>query len=128
MPGTSRTLVLFENERVCSEALIYAREYCLRMDHEVALLMLVDEPPQDRSSLGSRRNTMTTICARAGKLLNSLTTEFLKHGIAVSVAVRIGEPARELMRFLSERPPFQVAVWGSDTALPPPGEHSHGTH
>lgn len=39
-----RLLVVFENERICPEALEFAKGLALRMDSEVALLMLVEMP------------------------------------------------------------------------------------
>lgn len=112
------TLVLFEGERVCHDALIHAREYSLRMELEVALLMLAVLPPQDQRSVSHQRNAIQTLERTAGRLLSELSRDFLSHGIPVSVTLRIGDPAVELLRFLAERPPFREIVWGSDPAIP----------
>ncbi|EFK07192.1 conserved hypothetical protein [delta proteobacterium NaphS2] len=117
-----RILVIFENERICSRAVSYSRELALRMDSEVAFLMLVEMAFLDRVYLGSKRNTIRQLEARMGKMIGNLTSEFMKEGISVSVALRIGDAAQELLKFLAERLPFQAVIWGSDEALPQGGQ------
>ncbi|MCF8128759.1 MAG: universal stress protein [Deltaproteobacteria bacterium] len=113
-----RILVIFENERICGEALSYSRELALRMDSEVVLLMLVEMPFPNHVYLGSERNAIRGLESRMGKLAGELTPEFLKDGVSVSVALRFGDAAHELLKFLAERPPFQTVIWGSDEDLP----------
>jgi nucleotide-binding universal stress UspA family protein len=122
-----RILVIFENERICGKALSYSRELALRMDSEVAFLMLVEMAFLDRTYLGSKRNTIRNLEARMGKMIGDLTSEFLKEGISVSVALRVGDAAQELLKFLAERPPFQAVIWGSDEELPESG-HTRRPH
>ncbi len=117
-----RILVIFENERICRQALSYSRELALRMDSEVAFLMLVEMAFLDRAYLGSKRNAIRRLESRIGKLIGNLTSEFLKEGISVSVALRVGDAAQELLKFLAERPPFQAVIWGSDEDLPDGGQ------
>nr|AEI30677.1 UspA domain-containing protein [uncultured microorganism] len=107
-----RVLVVFENEKVSEKALVYARELALRMDCEVTLLMLVEMPFQNGSHLAPKREAIREIEKRMGKVLAERSAEFLKKGIVVSAALRIGAPAQELMKFLAERHPFQVVIWG----------------
>lgn len=121
-----RNLVVFENEKVCQKALTYARELALRMDSEVTFLMLIEMAFRDRSFLGSKRSAIRQLENRMGEMLTSLSAEFLNHGVAVSVALRVGDPAQELLKFLAERPPFQVIIWGSDEALPESGPRRRG--
>lgn len=113
-----RILIIFENEKICAEALAYARELALRMDSEVAFLMLVEMAFLDPSFVGSKRSTMRTLEARVGKILGDLSGEFLKKGIPVSVALRVGDAAQELLKFLAGRQPFQALIWGSSEDLP----------
>jgi len=122
-----RVLVIFENEKICGEALAYARELALRMDSEVAFLMLVEMAFQDHAFVGSKRNTMRTLEARVGRTLGDLSSEFLKKGIAVSVALRVGDAAQELLKFLAGRQPFHALIWGSGEELPE-GMRQRKTH
>jgi nucleotide-binding universal stress UspA family protein len=117
-----RILVVFENEKVCNDALMYGRELALRMDSEVSLLMLVEMAFLDRAYLGSKRSAIRHIEKRMGKMLSDLTARFLKEGIAVSASLRIGQPAEELLKFLAEKPPFQALIWGSSESLPESGQ------
>jgi nucleotide-binding universal stress UspA family protein len=112
-----RILVIFENEKICGQALSYSRELALRMDSEVALVMLVEMTFLDRAFLGSKRN----------EILANLSSEFLREGISVSAALRVGDAAQELLKFLAERPPFQAVIWGSSEDLPDGGQ-SRRTH
>jgi len=121
-----RILVVFENEKVCNSSLTYARELALRMDSDVTLLMLVEMAFLDRSYLGSKRNAISRIEQRMGKILSDLTTRFLKEGIAVSAALRVGNPAEELLKFLAGTPPFQALIWGSSESLPEGGQFPKG--
>ena len=116
-----RALVVFENEKVSDKALVYARELALRMDSEVTLLMLVEMPFQDRVNLGPKRTAIKEIEKRMGQVLSERSADFLKKGIEISAALRIGKPLEELLKFLAERPPFQVVIWGSSDDLPEGG-------
>jgi hypothetical protein len=117
-----RILVIFENEKVCSQAISYCRELALRMDSEVALLMLVEMAFVDRPFLGSKRRAMTLLEKRAGEMLGGISSALLKEGISVRVALRVGDAAQELLKFLAERPPFQAVIWGSSEDLPYGGQ------
>jgi hypothetical protein len=120
-----RHLVVFEDERVCRDAVTFAREYCLRMGSGVALLMLVALRSSDAASLGNARNVLHTARQGAGKLLDAISEEFTSHQIAVSTTLRVGDPRRELIKFLAERPPFSVVIWGSDESLPGRDQRGH---
>lgn len=122
-----RILVIFENEKICSQALSYSRELALRMDSEVSLLMLVEMTFLNRTYLGSKRNAIRGLETRMGELLGNLSSEFLREGISVSAALRVGDAAQELFKFLAERPPFQAVIWGSSEDLPDGGQ-SRRTH
>ncbi|OIP91982.1 MAG: hypothetical protein AUK24_02200 [Syntrophaceae bacterium CG2_30_49_12] len=117
-----RVLVIFENEKVYHDALSYAKELALRMDSEVTLLMLVEMPFYGGSFLGTKRAAILKIKKRTAKVLSECMSMFLEAGIAVSTAIRIGNPAQELIKFLSEKAPFQVVIWGSGKALPGRGQ------
>jgi len=112
-----RALVIFENERLCAEALSYSRELALRMDAEVTFLMLVEMSFVDRSFLGRERDALNRLEERAGKKLGDLSSEFIKRGISVRVALRVGDPAQEFLKFLAERAPCLAVIWGSDEYL-----------
>jgi hypothetical protein len=116
-----RALVVFENEKVSHNAIVYARELALRMDCEVTFLMLVEMPFHDGSYLAPKRTAIHEIEERMGKVLSERSAEFLKRGIEISAALRIGVPLQELLKFLAERPPFQVVIWGSGDDLPERG-------
>ncbi|MCB2184784.1 MAG: universal stress protein [Deltaproteobacteria bacterium] len=120
-----RILIILENEEVYPPALTYARQLARRMDAEAAILLLAEMAFRDRAALGSQRNALYELEERAGQALTSLAGEFLRDGITVSVALRPGDPLPELMKFLAERPPFQVIIWGSSQELPAGGKRSH---
>ena len=122
-----RILVIFENEKICRQALSYSRELALRMDSEVALLMLVEMTFLDRAFLGSKRNAIRGLESRMREILGNLSSGFLREGISVSTALRVGDAAQELLKFLAERPPFQAVIWGSSEVLPD-GSQSRRTH
>ena len=121
-----RILVVFENEKICTDSLTYARELALRMDSDVALLMLVEMAFLDRSYLGSKRSAISDLEERMGKTLSKLTSQFLKEGIAISAALRVGHPAEELLKFLAGKSPFQALIWGSSESLPESGHFPRG--
>ena len=108
-----KALVVFENEKISDEALIYARELAIRMDSEVTLLMLVEMPFQDGFHLAPGRTAIIELEKRMSMVLSNCSSELLKKGLVVSTALRIGVPAQEFLKFLAERPPFQVVIWGS---------------
>jgi hypothetical protein len=113
-----RILVIFENERTFPEALAYAREFALRIDARVSLLMLAPMSFVGRASLGPKRNAIRAIETSAGKILSDCSEGFIQQGLEVSSAFKIGDPAQELMKFLADRPPFQAVIWGSGDDLP----------
>ena len=113
-----RILVVFENEKVCDDSLTYTRELALRMDSDITLLMLVEMAFMDRSYIDSKRSAITHIEEQMRKLLSKITGRFLKEGIVISTALRIGHPAEEFLKFLAEKPPFQALIWGSSANLP----------
>jgi len=112
-----RALLVFENEKVSDKALIYTRELALRMDSEVTLLMLVEMPFQDGSHLAPKRTAIIELEKRMSTVLSKCSSELLKKGLVVSTALRIGMPAQEFWKFLAERSPFQVVIWGSGDEL-----------
>lgn len=121
-----RVLVVFENQRVMPQAVAYARELARRMDCEVSLLMLVEMSFLDSGVLGSKRHQVSDLEERAGEALRDLVAGLIAAGVAVSAALRVGDPAQELVKFLAERPPFQVLVWGSGSKLPETGRGGRG--
>jgi len=121
-----RILVVFENEKICNSSLTYARELAMRMDSDVTLLMLIEMAFLDRSYLGSKRNAISHIEKRMGKMLGNLTARFFKEGVAVSAALRVGNPPEEFVKFLAGKPPFQALIWGSSESLPEAGQFPKG--
>ena len=113
-----RILVVLENERICRRAVDYARELAQRLDAEAALLMVVEMAFLDTTWLGTKRSAISELDERAGQILADLSAEFLREGVTTSIALRVGDPAQELCKFLAERPPFQVIIWGSGESLP----------
>lgn len=120
-------LVIFENERVCDHAVKYACELAHRMDWDVTFLMLMEMSFPNRLSIDSQRKSIQKIESRISKILGDMSSELLKQGIPVSVAIRVGDAPQELLKFLAERPSFQTVIWGSDEILPDAG-HSRKTH
>lgn len=120
-------LVIFENEEVCDQAVKYACELALRMDADVTFLMLMEMTFPNRLSIDSRRKSIHKIESRIGNILGDMSSRFLKRGIPVSVALRVGDAAVELLKFLAERPSFQAVIWGSSERLPheTQGRRSH---
>lgn len=121
----NRVLVVLENEEVCPQAIYYARELAQRMDAEVSFLMLTEMAFLDRTWLGSQRSAISELDDRVGRQMAELSADFLRLGIATSAALRVGDPPQELFKFLAERPPFQVIIWGSHEELPGGPRRSH---
>jgi len=113
-----KILVVFENEQIFPEALVYAKEFALRIDARVSLLMLIPMSFSGRASLGPKRNEIRNIETRAGKILSDCSEGFIQQGLEVSSAFKIGDPAQEMMKFLADRPPFQAVIWGGGNELP----------
>ncbi|MCF8031857.1 MAG: universal stress protein [Desulfarculaceae bacterium] len=120
-----RVLVVMENEKVNTQAVYYARELAQRMDSEVSFLMLVEMASLDRTWLGSSRGAISELDDRVGRQMAELSEDFLRLGIATSAALRVGDPKQELFKFLAERPPFQVLIWGSHEELPGGASRGH---
>jgi len=122
-----RILVIFENRKVHRPAVLYARELALRMDAEVTFLTIAEMAFAGGSLLGSNRHRMRRIEEEMGAVLGAFAADFLKDGISAGVALRVGDAAQELLKFLAERPPFQTILWGSSAALPEtgPGRRAH---
>ena len=116
-----RILVVFENERICEQALSYSRELALRMDSEVTFLMLVEMAFINHSLLGSKRKAIGRIESRLSDVMSEVTAEFIKKGISVGIVIRVGDPPQELLKFLAERLPFQAVIWGSSEDIPRAG-------
>lgn len=114
-------LLMFENEEIFPEAVVYARQFAMRTDAKVSLLMIVPMSFVGRNAIGPKRDTIRNIEIRMGKLLSGCLQTFIQDGIEVNSALRIGDPAQELMKFLADRPPFQSIIWGSGHDLPDKG-------
>lgn len=111
-------LVIFENEKVCEHAVRYSCELAHRMDSDVTFLMLMEMSFPNRLSIDSKRKAIQKIETRISKILGDMSSELLKQGIPVSVALRVGDASQELLKFLAERPSFQTIIWGSSEKLP----------
>ena len=123
----SDVLVIFENEQVFPEALLYAREFALRINGPVTFLMLVYMSFAGSNLVGAKRHDLKKIGNRVNLLLEESSAPFIKGGLRINSALRIGDPAQELLKFLADRPPFKVIIWGSSQDLPfscrSPGKH-----
>lgn len=119
-------LVLFEDEQVFPEALRYAREFAMRIDARVTFLMLVSMTFAGSGLLGAKRNALKKVEARAGRLLAEFSQPFIQGRIETGSALKIGDPAQELLKFLADRPPFQAIIWGSGEDLPFLGKGGKG--
>ncbi len=120
-----RILVVFENEEINPRAVYYARELAQRMDAEVFFLMLVEMSFLDRTWLGSSRSAISELDDRVGRQMSEISADFMRSDIGTGVALRVGDPRQELFKFLAERPPFHVLIWGSHDDLPGCGSRSH---
>lgn len=122
-----RILVIFENQEVHQDAIVYARELALRMDADVTFLMIAEMAFAGGSLLGSKRQRIRCIEEQMGAILSALAADFLKGGISAGFALRVGDAAQEFLKFLAERPPFQTILWGSGGSLPdsPQGRRGH---
>jgi hypothetical protein len=114
-------LIIFDNQKMCPEALDYGRQFALRMNMRVTFLILVRMSFVGQTFLGSKRTALNRIENRAAKLLSQTSEAFIQQGIEVSSAFKVGEPAQELLKFLADRPPFQAIIWGSGPDLPGKG-------
>lgn len=109
-------LVVMENEIVCAQALDFAAELAQRLAAEAKLLMVVEPPPA--------ANRQPELERRAVQALDRLASRFVERGVAAEATLRLGQPRRELLRFLAQRPPFQALIWGSGHELAG-GRHGH---
>ena len=114
-------LIVFDNLNTCPEALTYGREFALRMDARVTLLMLISMHFVGHKLLGAQRSALNRAEEQAARLLSHASAPFLQQGIEVSSAFRVGDPDQELLKFMVDRPPFQAMIWGSSTDLPGKG-------
>ena len=114
-------LIVFDNQKICPEALAYGREFALRMNVRVTFLMLVRTPSAAQTFLDSKRSALSRIENRAAKLLSQSSETYIQQGIEVSSVLKVGEPARELLKFIADRPPFLAIIWGSGSDLPGKG-------
>jgi len=96
----------------------------MRIDAKVTLLMIEPMLFEGRTVISPKRNSIRNIEIRAGKVLSDCLQGFIQEGIEVNSALKIGDPAQELMKFLADRPPFQAIVWGSGHDLPDKGRGS----
>lgn len=118
----SNILVIFENQKILPEALVYTREFAMRIDAKVTLLMIVPMLFAGRIAISPKRNTIRNIEIKAGEILSDSLQYFIQQGIEVNSALKLGDPAQELMKFLADRPPFQSIIWGSGHDLPDRGK------
>jgi nucleotide-binding universal stress UspA family protein len=116
-----RILIVFDNQNPCPESLHYARDFALRMDARVTVLMLVPMSFVGRIFLGSQRKALARIENRAEQILTRAIADFILQGTEVASALKVGEPSQELLKFLADRPPFQAIIWGSGPDLPGKG-------
>jgi nucleotide-binding universal stress UspA family protein len=111
-------LIVFDNQKVCPEALDYGRQFALRMDDRVTFLLLVPMALRGRPLRGAKRDVLNRIESHGAKLLSRYSETYIQQGIEVRSACRVGEPSQELLKFLADRPPFQAIIWGSGPDLP----------
>ena len=97
-------LLMFENEEIFPEAVVYARQFAMRIDAKVTLLMIVPMSFVGRTVIGPKRDTIRNIELRVGKLLSGCLQTFIQEGIEVNSALKIGDPAQELMKLLQSPP------------------------
>ena len=114
-------LIVFDGLAVSPETLSYARELALRMDARVTFLMLAQMNFGGRTGLDAKRSTLNQMEEKAALLLTRSAEPFIQQGREVRSAFRVGDPAQEMLKFLADRPPFQVIVWGSALDLPAKG-------
>jgi len=114
----SDLLVIFEKEQVFPDALHYAREFALRINAGVTFLMLVHMSFSGSNLLGVKRHDLKKTGLRVNRLLEEYSAPFIASGLKITSAVRIGDPAHELLKFLADRPPFKLIIWGSSQDLP----------
>jgi hypothetical protein len=114
-------LIIFDDQKICPEALTYAKELSERMDARVSFLMLINMSFLGRFFLDAKRSALNRIEDRAAHLLSETAESFIQQGIEIRSAFRIGEPAQELLKFLAVHKPFQAIIWGSTPELPGKG-------
>ncbi len=114
----SDLLVVFENEQVFPDALHYAKAFALRINAGVTFLMLVYMSFSGPNLLRVKRHDLKKTGIRVNRLLEECSVPFIASGLKINSAVRIGDPAHELLKFLADRPPFKVIIWGSSQNLP----------
>jgi len=111
-------LIIFDGQKICQEALTYARELSSRMDARVSFLMLIKMSFLGHFFLDAKRRALSSIEDKAAHLLSETTESFVQQGIEIRSAFRIGEPSQELLKFLAVHAPFQAVIWGSAPELP----------
>ncbi len=111
-------LLIFDGQKICQEALTYAKELSSRMDARVSFLMLIRMSFLGRVFMDAKRRALSRIEDNAPRLLSDAAEAFVQQGIEVRSAFRIGEPGQELLKFLAVHAPFQAVIWGSTPELP----------
>ncbi|MBI9086059.1 MAG: universal stress protein [Desulfobacterales bacterium] len=112
-------LMVFEHTLASEAAVSYTIGFARRMDAPVTLLMLSPMAFVRTTYLGSQRNALQRIEDHAGRFLAECTERFVQEGLEVHSALRVGDPAQELLKYLADRPPFQALIWGGSGELPP---------
>jgi len=105
-----KIMLLFDSEPVRREALQYALGLAERMDSHLILLGLL--PFSDEENPSKEIETTIKRAVQVRKTLKKRVASMQNPGRSAEVAVRIGNPRSELVKFLAESGRFEVVVWG----------------
>lgn len=113
-----KILILLDGPVVRSEVTRYSVELALRMKAKLYLLMLLRWRNLPGSggpwSLISKQGMLRE---KAKQALQGCLKEIQGSGVDAEGAVRQGDPASELLKYLAESKPFQAVIWGGNESF-----------
>jgi hypothetical protein len=105
-------MVLFDSDSIREEAIHYSFELAKRMDSSLILLAVLSVEGWENT-----RNAIDPMYQQgfhANKLLNDQIQTMKNKDVSMEVAVRIGNPRSELLKYLAENSRVQTIVWGGN--------------
>ena len=101
MPATRTILLLFEDEEVRREELLYSVELARRMACELRILMLVERKENGEEAAARVR-------------FEESVARLTPPAVEIESELRSGDKASELLKFLALAPPVGTLVWGGN--------------
>ena len=110
-----RILVLLDSPDIAEEVPSSSLELALRMEAELHVLMLLrTEQLPDGEVPETILADIETTFRDGNRALEDCLRRIRRAGVEADGAVRQGDPASELLKYLAESKPFQAVVWGGN--------------